>query len=164
MTSEDHAISGTSRRRFLIGSARLAAGAGLLSVFAAKTSLATPESMQAAIQEVIGEAQLRRGRISLDLPPLVENGNTVPVTVAVESPMTDVDHVKAIHVFNEKNPQPHVISVSLGPRAGKATFATRIKLADAQRVVAIAEMSDGSFWTESADVIVTVAACIEVIK
>ena len=54
------------------------------------------------------------------MPPLVENGNAVPLTVSVDSPMTEADHVKAIHVFNEKNPQPHVISVTLGPRAGRA--------------------------------------------
>ena len=71
----------------------------------------------------------------------------MPLTVTVESPMTAADHVKAIHVFNEKNPQPNVISVALGPRAGKASVATRIRLADSQKVVAIAEMSDGTFWT-----------------
>ena len=79
------------------------------------------------------------GKVKLDMPPLVENGNTVPLTVAVESPMTATDHVKAIHVFTEKNPQPNVISVHLGPRAGRASVATRIRLADTQTVVAIAE-------------------------
>ena len=81
--------------------------------------------------------------MKLDLPPLIENGNTVPLTVAVESPMTAADHVKAIHVFTEKNPQPNVVSVHLGPRAGRASIATRIRLADTQKVIAIAEMSDG---------------------
>jgi sulfur-oxidizing protein SoxY len=85
----------------------------------------------------------------------------VPLTVSVDSPMTAADHVKAIHIFNEKNPQRNVISVALGPRAGKAQFATRIKLADAQRVVAIAECSDSSFWSGEANVVVTIAACVE---
>ena len=76
--------------------------------------------METAIRSVIGEAEVRKGRVTLDLPPLVENGNTVPMTVSVDSPMTKADYVKAIHVFNEKNPQPNVISVQLGPRAGKA--------------------------------------------
>ena len=75
--------------------------------------------------------------------------------------MTADDHVKAIHVFNEKNPQPNVISVQLGPRAGRATISTRIRLADTQKVIAIAEMSDGSFWSDKVDVIVTLAACLE---
>jgi sulfur-oxidizing protein SoxY len=99
--------------------------------------------------------------VTLDVPPLVENGNVVPLTVTIDSPMSEADHVKAIHVFNEKNPQPHVISIALGPRAGKAIVSTRIKLADAQRVVGIAEMSDGSFWSGEAHVIVTIAACVE---
>jgi sulfur-oxidizing protein SoxY len=122
---------------------------------------ATPQAMQEAIRRIVGDAALRRGKVTLDVPPLVENGNVVPLTVSVESPMTEGDHVKAIHIVNQKNPQPHVISVTLGPRAGRASLATRIKLADSQEIVAIAEMSDGSFWTESADVIVTIAACVE---
>ena len=120
-----------------------------------------PAMLEEAIRDVIGEANLQTGKITLEVPPLVENGNTVPVTIIVDSPMSKADHVKAIHVFNEKNPQPHVISITLGPRAGKARIATRIKLADTQRIVGIAEMSDGSFWTGEANVIVTIAACVE---
>jgi sulfur-oxidizing protein SoxY len=81
--------------------------------------------------------------------------------VSVDSPMTEADHVKAIHIFNEKNPQPNVIGAHLGPRAGRATLATRIRLADTQTVTAIAELSDGTFWTDSIQVIVTLAACVE---
>jgi sulfur-oxidizing protein SoxY len=150
-----------TRRRILVGSARLAIGAGLASLLGTAPGRATPQAMQDAIREAVGEAQPRAGRVTLDIPPLVENGNTVPLTVTVDSPMTEADHVKTIHIFNEKNPQPHVITIALGPRAGKAHVATRIKLADTQQVVAIAEMSDGSLWTASADVIVTIAACIE---
>jgi len=120
--------------------------------------------LEEAIRNVIGEANLQTGKITLEVPPLVENGNTVPVTIIVDSPMSEAEHVKAIHVFNEKNPQPHVISITLGPRAGKARIATRIKLADTQRIVGIAEMSDGSFWTGEASVIVTIAACVEDVK
>jgi len=122
---------------------------------------ATADEMAAAIRAVTGGQPLRRGRVKLDLPPLVENGSTVPLRVSVDSPMTADDHVTAIHVFNEKNPQPHVFHASLSPRAGKAIVSTRIKLGDSQRIVAVAEMSGGSFWTASADVIVTLAACLE---
>jgi sulfur-oxidizing protein SoxY len=122
---------------------------------------ATPETMAAAIKQVTGDAAVRPGRVTLDIPPLVENGNTVPLTVSVESPMTEADFIKAIHVFNEKNPQPHVFDARLSPRNGKAVVGTRIKLADAQKVVAIAETSKGEFFSASADVIVTIAACIE---
>jgi sulfur-oxidizing protein SoxY len=146
-----------SRREFLIGSA----GIGLASALPAGSASATPAMLEQAIRNVVGESNLQKGKITLEVPPLVENGNAVPVTIIVESPMSKADHVKSIHIFNEKNPQPHVISVALGPRAGKARVATRIKLADTQRVVGIAEMSDGSFWTGEANVIVTIAACVE---
>ena len=117
--------------------------------------------MKAAIDKVVGNAKVTKGKITIDIPPLVENGNVVPVTVSVDGPMTKENYVKALHLFNEKNPQPNVIGVLLGPRAGKASVSTRIRLADAQKVVAIAEMNDGTFYMESADVIVTLAACVE---
>jgi sulfur-oxidizing protein SoxY len=121
-----------SRREFLIGSA----GIGLASALPLESASATPAMLEEAIRNVIGEANLQTGKITLEVPPLVENGNTVPVTIIVDSPMSKADHVKAIHVFNEKNPQPRVISITLGPRAGKARIATRIKLADTQRMSA----------------------------
>jgi len=124
---------------------------------------ATPEEMQAAIRKVVGGAIIKPGKVSLDLPSLVENGNSVPMTVKVDSPMTEADHVKAIHVFNEKNPQPNVASFRLGPRSGRALVATRVRLADSQKVIAICQMSDGSFWSTQVEVIVTLAACTEVI-
>ena len=143
-----------SRRTFL-------AGAAVITVLPFASARATPEAMAAAIKEVTGGATPRSGRVTLDIPPLVENGNTVPLTVTVESPITEGDFVKAIHVFNEKNPQPHVFNAWLSPRNGKAVVGTRIKLADAQKVVAIAQTSTGEFFSASADVIVTIAACIE---
>ena len=109
------------------------------------------------------EDEKREGRVAIDLPPLVENGNTVPFTVKVDSPMSARDYVRAIHVFNEKNPQPNIASFELGPRAGRAAVATRIRLADSQTVVALAQMSDGSWWSGTAHVIVTIAACTETI-
>jgi sulfur-oxidizing protein SoxY len=146
-----------SRRRFLIG----VAGAGIVATLRPRASHATPEMMQEALHKIIGEATLQQGKVTLDLPPLVENGNTVPLTVTVDSPMTETDHVRAIHVLNQKNPQPYVISAHLGPRSGRARISTRIKLADAQTVLAVAELSDGSFWSGSADIVVTIAACVE---
>ncbi len=144
----------TTRRAFL-------AGAAVITVLPLASARATPDAMAAAIREVVGDAAIREGRVKLDLPPLVENGNAVPLTVSVESPMTEADHVRAIHIFNEKNPQPHVFDARLGPLNGRAQVATRIKLANSQTVVAIAETSAGEFFSASADVIVTLAACIE---
>ena len=139
------------RRRFL-------ALTGFLLV---KNTHATPAEMQAAMRKVLGDAKPRPGKVKLEIAPLVDNGNAVPLTVSVDSPMTPQDHVKAIHVFTERNPQPNVLSARLGPRAGRAAVSTRMRLADSQTVHAIAELSDGSFWSGSAEVIVTVSACLE---
>ena len=136
----------------------LAAGAALLASPGIHASL---PQMQEAIRKVTGGRPLNPGKVTLELPPLSENGHVVPMRVAVASPMTEADHVRAIHVFTEKNPQPNVASFRLGPRAGRAVVNTRVRLADTQSVVAIAEMSDGSLWTASAHVIVTLAACLE---
>jgi sulfur-oxidizing protein SoxY len=155
------AIRNQTRRCFLRRSAGATAAAGIAATWPVAPAGGAPEAMQEAIRAIIGEAELRQGKVALDIPSLVENGNAVPLSVSVDSPMSPADHVKAIHVVNEKNPQPRVISVALGPRAGRARLATRIKLADSQKVVAVAEMSDGSFWSASADVIVTLAACVE---
>jgi sulfur-oxidizing protein SoxY len=160
MTRHDDTLQAT-RRRFLIDTAALAGAAGIWLPLATGPASATPASMRAAIRRVVGETPITKGRVKIDLPPLIENGNAVSLTVAVESPMSVEDHVKAIHVFTEKNPQPNVISVQLGPRAGRATFSSRIRLADSQKVIAIAQMSDGSFWSDEIEVIVTLAACLE---
>jgi sulfur-oxidizing protein SoxY len=151
----------TSRREFLLAAGGAAAGIGFAPLIAVGPARATPVAMQEAIHKVVGPASVKTGRMKLDLPPLVENGNTVPLAVSVENPMTAADHVRAIHVFTEKNPQPDVVSFRLGPRAGRASVATRIRLADTQTVVAICELSDGSFWSASAAVVVTLAACLE---
>ena len=148
-----------TRRGAFIAGGLAVAGAAVIARTPAAAS--TPGQMEAAIRSMIGEAEVRKGRVTLDLPPLVENGNTVPISVTVESPMTKTDYVKAIHVFNEKNPQPNVISAQLGPRAGKAQVSTRIRLAASQKLTAIAEMSDGTYWSDSQEVIVTLAACLE---
>src|SRR5579871_964949 len=150
----------TSRRRFL-GLAGGAAVAGTIPVITLRPVEATPAMLASAIRNVVGEAPVRTGKVKLDIPPLVENGNTVPMTVSVTSPMIADDYVRSIHVFNEKNPQPYIGNFYLGPAAGRAQVSTRIRLADSQKVVAIAQLSDGSFWSASVDVVVTLAACTE---
>ena len=139
----------------------LLTAAGLSLAPFARPAAATPAAMEEAIRALVGEATIERGKVKLELPPIVENGNTVPLTVTVDSPISGADHITAIHIFNEKNPQPYVAAFHLGPRSGKAVVSTRIRLADSQQVVAIARLSDGSFWSVSADVVVTLAACAE---
>jgi sulfur-oxidizing protein SoxY len=150
----------STRRRFL-GLAGSAAVLGAVPVVTPRLAEATPAMLAAAIRNVVGAAVVRTGKIKLDIPPLVENGNTVPMTVSVSSPMTSDDYVRSIHVFNEKNPQPNIGNFYLGPRCGRAQISTRIRLADSQKIVAIARLSDGSFWSASVDVVVTLAACTE---
>jgi sulfur-oxidizing protein SoxY len=158
-TPSGHDRQGATRREALRLAGTFALGGA--AVLVVRPVSAAPADMQAAIAKVVGDAKLSVGRVQLDIPPLVENGNTVPCAVTVDSPMTAADHVKAIHVFNEKNPQPNVISVKLGPRAGRASISTRIRLQDTQTIVAVAQMSDGSFWSHRVDVIITLGACLE---
>jgi sulfur-oxidizing protein SoxY len=150
----------TTRRRFL-GLAGGAAVMGAVPIVTLRPAEATPAMLASAIRNVVGEATVRTGKVKLELPPLVENGNSVPMTVSVASPMTPDDHVKSIHVFNEKNPQPNIGNFYLGPQAGRAQISARIRLADSQKVVAIARLSDDSFWSVSVDVVVTLAACTD---
>ena len=149
-----------TRRDILAAGAGLAAG-GLATVLVSRPASATPAEMETAIRDFTGGAGIRRGRVKLDVPPLVDNGNSVGLAVTVESPMTPQDFVRRIAVFNEKNPQPNVVTFHLTPRSGRASVSTRIRLADSQTVTAIAELSDGTFWSDRADVVVTLAACLE---
>jgi sulfur-oxidizing protein SoxY len=126
-----------TRRSFLVSSGQFAGSFALACLLPLGPAAAAPAKMQ------------------------VENGNAVPLSVTIDSPMTAADHVKAIHVFTEKNPQPNVASFHLGPRSGRAHVSTRIRLADTQEVLAIAELSDGSFWSARAHVVITLAACLE---
>ena len=150
----------STRRKFL-GLAGGAAVLGAVPIVTLRPAEATPAMLASAIRNVVGEAVVRTGRVKLDVPPLVENGNTVPMTVSVSNPMTPDDYVRSIHVFNEKNPQPNIGNFYLGPQAGRAQVSTRIRLADSQKIVAIARLSDGSFWSATVDVVVTLAACTE---
>lgn len=161
----------SSRREFLLAAGGVAAGIALgpaalaqNGVGPGRSSAPTPASAAAtlqAIHAVVGSASVNKGKVTLDLPALIENGNGVPLAVSVDSPMTETDYVRAIHIFTEKNPLPNVVSFHLGPRAGRASVATRVRLADSQTVVAICELSDGSFWSGSVSVVVTLAACLE---
>jgi sulfur-oxidizing protein SoxY len=150
----------SSRRQFL-SLAGSAAMLGALPVVTVRPAEATPAMLASAIQNVTGGAAVRTGKVKLDIPPLVENGNTVPMTVSVNHPMAPEDHVTSIHVFNEKNPQASIANFHLGPRNGRAQVSTRIRLADSQKIVAIARLSDGSFWSASVEIVVTLAACTE---
>ena len=143
------------RREVLVVAGSLVMGTGL----AGRQAAADLPAMQAWLTAILGGRAAREGRILLDLPEIAENGNTVPLTVVVESPMTEDDHVVAVHVMTESNPDPHVATFHFSPRSGRATVSTRIRLADSGRVHAVAEMSDGSVWTAARAVEVVIGGC-----
>jgi sulfur-oxidizing protein SoxY len=146
------------RRRFLEFS-----GAGIVTVAlpVAAQQLLPAHDLRPLIAAVTGAAAPRPGRIKMDLPQLAENGSSVPLEIKVDSPMTEADHVRSVHVFAERNPRPAVASFYFGASAGRAQLSARIRLAGTQRVVALAVMSDGSCWTDEKEVVVTSAACLD---
>jgi sulfur-oxidizing protein SoxY len=154
-------MSGEFSMHALDRRAVLLAGAASLVALTFPVRVHARPTLDEAIRSFTGSAAVQEGRVKFEISALVENGNAVPVGIEVESPMTAADHVRRIALFNEKNPQADIAVFHLSPRAGRARIATRIRLATSQVVVALAEMSDGSFWISKASVIVTLAACIE---
>jgi sulfur-oxidizing protein SoxY len=146
------------RRRFLGLSGAALAGTALS---ARGQQILPPQDLAPLIARITGGVPVREGRVSLDLPALAENGNSVPFTLRVDSAMTAADHVQSLHVFAERNPRPLVGVFHLGPMSGHAAVSTRIRLAGTQRVLALAAMSDGTFWSGEAQVVVTSAACLD---
>ena len=134
----------------------LTAGVAMVAI---RPAMATPENLAAAIRDTFGAHPLRPGRVALEMPRLAENGAVVPATVRVESPMTEADHVVAIHLFAEKNPLPRMLEVRLGPHNGVAVVSCRVRLATTQTVTAIAEMNDASLWSAVYEVEVTATGC-----
>lgn len=122
---------------------------------------ATPEAMKAEIDKFTGGAEIVESGVELKIPALVENGNSVPLSVSAESPMTDDDYVEEIAIFNEANPMPDTVRFRFTPRSGRATAQTRIRLNGTQHITAIARMSDGTFHSAKVNVIVTAPACRE---
>ena len=135
-----------------------AGGAALLG-FGGRTAFADPAETKKAIAEVAGDKTLKEGRINLNLPEIAENGSTVPLKLEVDSPMTESDYVKAVHVFAEGNPNPDVATFNFTPASGRAFASTRIRLAKTQDVIAVAEMSDGSMYSARQTVKVTIGGC-----
>ena len=139
----------------------LSTAAGLTVCMVLPSAKAAAGDLAVALATYTGNAPVRAGRVQIDIAELVDNGNVVPIVITASSPMTADDHVKSIALFNEKNPQRDVARFTLSPRSGKASVSTRIRLASSQQLVAVAQMSDGSFWSQTVFVIVTLAACVE---
>ncbi len=137
----------------------LAAIAGLAAVLAPRMSFADEKAVAAEISKLYGEKKLDSGKIKLDVPEIAENGLVVPINVEVESPMTDADYVKAVHVFADGNPLPGIVTYRFTPACGKASASTRMRLAQTQNIVCVAEMSNGALYTTKANVKVTIGGC-----
>ena len=142
-------------------SRRQAVALGLGSLAATMAPLgaqATPESARKMLSD-LAKAEPKAGKVQIKTQEIAENGNTVPVTITVDSPMTEKDHVKAIHVVADKNPLPGVASFNLHPASGKAEVQFRMRMAETQNIIAVAVMSDGSAWTAAREVKVTIGGC-----
>ena len=152
-----------ARRRFLamVASLALPVLPPLARAQSADNPIAPIDLRDPDVQSVTKGKAIRQGRVVLELPQLAENGNSVAMRLTVESPMTSQDHVRAVHLFSERNPVRHMATFYLGPRAGRAEIVSRVRLAGSQRVIALAELSDGSFWSGSAGVVVTISACLD---
>ena len=141
------------RREFLAGLVGTLASPG--------AALAQGDPLDPPVGIVANGVPVRKGKVKLELPQLADNGNSVPIRIAVDSPMTASDHVKSIRLYSDRNPVPNMANFYLGPRAGKAEINTRVRLAGSQRVTAVAQLSDGTFWSDTAPIVVTLSACLD---
>ena len=116
---------------------------------------------QGALQSILKGAEMRRGRVRLELPSVAENGHSVPMTVRVDSPMSEADHVVRIDLVSGKNPVPLMATFFLGPHSGRAEIESRVRLNGNQNVTVVAQFSDGSFWFDAADIVVNESACLD---
>ena len=145
------------RRRFVTLLASLAAA----SLLPSRAARAQADPFAALLKQVTGGATVRQGRVTVDTPRLADNGHSVPLTVSVESPMTAADHVRSITLLSERNPRPLMATFHLGPKTGRAEVTTRVRLNGTQRVLAVAHLADGSYWSGTAEVEVTESACLD---
>lgn len=151
--SRRHDRHDASRRRALHA---LAAGACFLIT---RPASATPDELGIALRETFGDRPIKRGKVKLEIPRLAENGSVVPVIVSVDSPMTQQEYVKSIHLFAEKNHLPRILEMQLGPYNGKAIVSSRVRVATSQQLTAVAVLSDGSLWSAAADIEVVTSEC-----
>jgi sulfur-oxidizing protein SoxY len=137
----------------------LASIMGFAALLAPKMSFADEQAVAAEIKKLYGDKKFESGKIKLDVPEIAENGLVVPVNVDIESPMTDADYVKSVHVYADGNPLPEVVSYKFTPACGKASASTRMRLAQTQNIICIAELSNGNLHMAKANVKVTIGGC-----
>ena len=146
-----------ARRRIL----SMLAGVVALPLLRVRPARAQADPFAALVWEFTGGAPVMAGRVTVDTPRLADNGHSVPLRIHVDSPMTAADHVRRITLLSERNPRPIIATFHLGPQAGRAEIATRVRLNGTQRLLAVAQLADGSYWSGSAEVEVTESACLD---
>ena len=150
-----HIVQDPSRRGFI----RVAGLVAITAALAPRMAFADEKAVSEEIKKLYGDKALGTGRIKLDVPQIAENGLVVPINVEIESPMSATDFVKTVHVFADGNPQPGVISYRFTPECGKAAASTRMRLAQTQNIVCVAEMSNGQLFSVKQEVKVTIGGC-----
>ena len=155
MTDRIH-IDVLDRRDFVLGAT---AAAALVAFMIPGSNSAAAKDWQEILKKAIGDTAPTEGKVTLELPEIAENGNTVPFTVAVDSPMSDSDYVKAVHVFATGNPSPEVVTFHFTPMSGKAAATSRMRLGKTQDVIVVAQMSNGKAYMGKRQVKVTIGGC-----
>lgn len=139
----------------------LTAGAGTVLIASTPLrSFAAQADLEQARQALFGDRPINEGRVTVALPPIAENGFSVPLSVEVESPMTDRDYVTRVAILSPRNPLPLIAQYHFTPQSGRAKVDARIRMSGTQAIQAIAEMNDGSLWSGSQETVVTLAACV----
>ena len=156
--SENFNTQKIKRREVLVMAGTGAVAISGIGLFAGD-AMADPAAVAKEIKARIGDKKTMAGRITLDLPQIAENGNTVPIAVEVESPMTGSDYVKAVHIFADKNPTPNVATFRFTPESGRARVSTRMRMIKSQNIIAVAEMSYGTVHMVKNAVNVTIGGC-----
>ena len=156
---DEHRIAVVDRRDFVLGAAGAAAFAGWLAGTGRASAQEKPQDAEALLKAILKDAKPTEGKVKLDLPEIAENGNTVPYTIEVESPVTEADHVKVVHIISTGNPQPQIAAFHFTPASGRVQAASRMRLGKTQDIIAVAEMSDGRFFIGKRTVKVTIGGC-----
>ena len=146
-----------ARRRFI----SVLAGIAAIPLLPIRAARAQNDPFAPLVLQITGGAPVSVGRVTVDTPRLADNGHSVPLKLSVQSAMTAADYVRSLTLLSEKNPRPVMAVFHLGPKAGRAEVATRVRLNGTQRVLAIAQLSDGTYWSGDAEVVVTESACLD---
>ena len=153
-----HRRSSTLGRRAALARASGYGFVAIAGMLAARDAAATPDTARDWLA-ALAKGAAKDGKVSIKAPEIAENGNAVPATVTVESEMTENAYVKALHIAADGNPNPGVASFTFTPLAGKAEIQLRVRLSQTQKLVAVAEMNDGSLFVASREVKVTIGGC-----